>query len=470
MKEYDVIVIGAGEGKGIAFRAAEKGLKTAIIDKGTYKDYIGGTCLTVGCIPTKMLAYPADVVVETERAERLGIDLKIKKIDFTGIMERMRAYRKKIIDYVKDALKNTENLDFYMAETHFTGEYTLNVNGEELRGKKIFIATGSRPSIPPLKGLNEIDYLTNESALELTEMPKSLIILGGGYVAVEFAHFFAAMGTKVTLIEVIDRLAAFEEPEIAELLKEELSKRMDIFLGTEALEFKKKGKRYSVKLRDKKSGREWEITAEKVMVATGRKSNADLLKPENTGVELDEKKYIKINEYLETSKENIWCIGDATGKQMFTHAADKEAKIAWHNANIMNNNLNKQKMDFFAVPHAIYSYPQIASIGLTEAEAKKDHDILVGKAKYSDTGRGAAMMEEKGFAKAVVEKDSRKILGFHIIGPEAPVLLQEVANVVAERGAVEDITEKMHTFPSLPDLVVEVLSRLEPVTAPAMVS
>jgi len=466
MKEYDVIVIGSGEGgKGIAFKSAENGLKTALIEKGIFRGYIGGTCLTVGCVPTKALIVTADMVMEAERARRLGIQLEIKKIDFREIMERMRASRQKVMDYLSGEFRKTPNLDFYTAEAHFTGEYTLDVDGEGLRGEKIIIATGARPAIPPVKGLADIEYLTNETALELTEKPKSMIILGGGYIAVEFAHFFAAMGTKVTIVEIADRLIGYTEPEISETLRNELSRRMEILLDTEAAEFRRKGKRYGLKVKDKRSGKESEIQVEKVLVAAGRISNADLLKPENTGVKIDEKKFIKIDDYLRTRKENIWAIGDATGRQMFTHAADKEAEVLWRNLNGEN-----VKMNFEAVPNAVFTYPQIASVGLTEAQAQKEHEILVGKAMYSHTARGKAMLEETGFAKCIAEKATRKILGFHIIGPEASTLIQEVVNVFAEGGTADDILDKMHVFPAMPDIITETLSRLEPVPAPALVS
>jgi dihydrolipoamide dehydrogenase len=192
-------------------------------------------------------------------------------------------------------------------------------------------------------------------------------------------------------------------------------------------------------------------------VATGRKSNADLLTVANTGVGTDERNFIRVNDYLETDKKNIWALGDAIGKQMFTHAGDREAEIAWHNA----THRKKMKMDFGIVPHAVFTYPEIASIGLTEEQARKDYRVMVGKAKYSDTVKGTAIGEEEGFAKAIVEKKTKRILGFHIIGPGASVLIQEVANAVANRSDVTYITGSMHIFPALSDLVTEALDNLE---------
>jgi dihydrolipoamide dehydrogenase len=167
--------------------------------------------------------------------------------------------------------------------------------------------------------------------------------------------------------------------------------------------------------------------------------------------------FIKVNHYLETNKRNIWALGDAIGKQMFTHSGDKEAELAWHNA----TQENKMKMDFQLVPHAIFTYPQIASVGLTEEQARRDYKILIGRAKYSDIVKGEAMMEEEGFAKAIVEKGTERILGFHIIGPEASTLIQEVVNAMLNKVTIKSIINSMHIFPALSELIPEALNHLE---------
>jgi dihydrolipoamide dehydrogenase len=182
-----------------------------------------------------------------------------------------------------------------------------------------------------------------------------------------------------------------------------------------------------------------------------------LLEVQKTGVETDEAHFIKVNDYLQTSQKKIWAIGDAIGRQMFTHAGDKQAELAWDNA----TKEEKTRMDFDTVPHAVFSQPQIASVGLTEKQARKYHEILVGKAHYSDTVKGEAMVEKEGFAKAIVEKGTDRILGFHIIGPEASVLIQEVVNAMARKESLKSITDSMHIFPALSGLILETLDRLE---------
>jgi dihydrolipoamide dehydrogenase len=211
-------------------------------------------------------------------------------------------------------------------------------------------------------------------------------------------------------------------------------------------------------MKRKQAGKK-EFTARHVLVAMGRRSNADVLKVEKTGVEVDKRGFIKVNEYMETNQKNIFAVGDSNGQQMFTHVANAEAALAAHNA--MHS--PRMKMDYNAAPHAVYSHPQIASVGLTEKSARKTHQVLVGKARYSNVAQGEAMLEENGFAKAIVEAKTEKILGFHIIGPYAPILIQEVINVMAGKGNVNHLQTGLHIHPALPELIIKTLNNLEEV-------
>ena len=457
MKKYNVIVIGSGCGINIVDEALAHGLSVALVDKGP----LGGTCANLGCIPSKMLIFAADTVAEIQEAKKLGIEAAIRNINFNFIMERMRKAIRESQKHMKQELSHTKNLDFYEGEGHFVRDYTIEVTGERIKGDRVFIASGSRPLIPPIKGLESLDYLTNETVLQLKERPDSLIIIGGGYIAVEYGHFFAAMGTKVTILEMADRLVLAEEPEISEILKKELSRRMDVYTGVQAQELKSNGHDVTVVVNDLKGGGHREFTARRILVAVGRRSNADLLKVENTGVEVDKRGFIKVDEYLETTKKNIFAVGDANGQQMFTHVANAEASLAADNA----IHGSKIKMDYSAAPHAVYSHHQIASVGMTEEAARKAHKVLVGKAKYSDVAQGEAMIEENGFAKAVVEADTGKILGFHIIGPYAPILIQEVINAMASGGGTDQIQAGMHIHPAITELIPQVLSNLKNTTS-----
>jgi len=452
MKKYDVIVIGSGCGMNIVEEALSHDLSVALVDRGP----LGGTCANLGCIPSKMLIFAADRIAEIQEARKLGIEADIENINFNFIMERMRKSVRENREHMKQGIVDTRNLSLYEGEGHFINDYTVEVNGEEIKGDKVFIASGSSPLVPPIKGLNDVHFLTNETVLQLKERPESILIVGGGYIAVEYGHFFAAMGTKVTILEMADRLVLAEEPEIAEVLKKVLSRRIDVYTGVRAEEVKGNECDVTVMATDAKSGVKKEFKAQKILVAVGRRSNAGLLRVENTGVEVDKRGFIKVNEYLETTKNKIFAVGDANGQQMFTHVANMEASL------VADNTLHggKTKVDYSAAPHAVYSRPQIASVGLTEETARKAYKVLVGRAKYSEVAKGEAMMEETGFAKAVVEADTGKILGFHIIGPYAPILIQEVINAMASGGGINQIHASMHIHPAISELIPNVLAKL----------
>jgi dihydrolipoamide dehydrogenase len=455
MKKFDVIVIGSGSGGEIVESALSHNFSVAWVDKGP----LGGTCLNVGCIPSKMLIYPADRIVEIQDAKKLGIKADINEVDFNLIMKHMREPIIESHEHMEKGLHNIDNFTYYKGIGHFISDYTIKINDEQIQGDKIFIGSGARPLIPPIKGVEDIDYLTNENVFDLTNKPESISIIGGGYIAVEFAHFFAAMGTKVTVFQRGDRLITPSEPEISDLLLKQMKKRMDILTNIEVFELRKEGIGCTVIGKNKITGEETKVNSEKVLIAIGRKSNADLLKVENTGVKTDERGYISVNEYLETSKKNIWAFGDAIGKYMFKHVANEEAIVVWNNA----VHDKKTKMDYSAVPYAAFTYPQIAAVGLTERQAKENHNILVGKAMYSDVAKGEAMMELEGFSKAIVDKETGKILGFHIIGPYAPILIQEVINAMALGGQIGFIGQGMHIHPALSELILRTFGNLKEV-------
>ena len=250
VEEYDVIVIGSGSGASIVEAYLYQGAKVAQVDRGP----LGGTCLNVGCIPSKMLIFAADRVMEVQQSSKLGVQAEVKSIDFGAIMERMRSTVDSTRSHIKEAIGQTKALDFYEEEGRFVDDYTLHVGGKKIRGQKIFIASGARPFIPPIKGIDEVEYLTNESVFQLRQRPESLIIVGGGYIGAEFAHFFAAMGSRVTLVGRNPRLVPDEEPEISELLKQKMAQRMDIRTNAEVVEVKKQEKGYLVIAEEGDSG------------------------------------------------------------------------------------------------------------------------------------------------------------------------------------------------------------------------
>lgn len=456
MREYDVIVIGSGAGGLVVEQAMAQGLRVAWVDKGP----LGGTCLNVGCIPSKTVIFSADRIMEIREAEKLGVKAEIREIDFAGIMERTRRSIQREREQIRDGINDTRELDFYEDQGHFVGNHTMDVGGLKIKGQKIFIASGARPLIPSVDGLKTMDYLTNDTVFDLEEKPDSLLIVGGGYIAVEFGHFFSAMGTKVTIVQRGDRLVKEEEPEISDLLKSEMQKRMEVHTGTEVVKAFQEGGLCKVIGKEKEKGTTREFTGERLLICVGRTSNADLLEVKKTGVDTDKRGYIRVNDYLETSKKRIWAFGDAIGKKMFRHSANQEAILAWRNS----INRDKGSIDYMSVPHAVFSYPEIASVGLREGEAKQQYEgVMVGSAGYRDVARGEAMMEGGTFAKMILQNGTGKILGCHIVGPHASILIQEVVNAMASGGNLSPIITGMHIHPALTELIHATLRSLHEV-------
>jgi dihydrolipoamide dehydrogenase len=454
MEKFDVLVIGAGSGMIVASNAVADGLKTAVVESGP----MGGTCVNRGCIPSKMLIYPADVATIIQESENVNVNATINSINFEKIMNRMHQFVNEDSQHQAASVDATPNLTWFKSVGEFTSDYTMKVGNQLIKADKIFIVSGARPSIPNIKGLENVNYLTSDTILELEKTPKRMVIIGGGYIAAEYSHFFSNMGTQITIAQRSSRLSPDEEPEISDLLKEEMEKRMVIFTNYEAVEIEEKKGIKTVKALNRVDGTWKEFSAEALLVAVGRTPNSDLLKPEKTGVELDERGYVKVNEYLQTGKKNIWAFGDAIGKQMFKHVANYEAEIAWHNA----VHDHKVRIDYSAAPHAVFTHPQVASVGLKEAEAKqKGYKILVGKAFYKDTAMGAAMGEPKGFVKVIVERETGKILGGHIIGPFASSLIQEIVNAMASGDKTFlPIIRAMHIHPALSEVVQKAFGNL----------
>lgn len=453
MKKFDVVVLGSGCGLEIAERASMLGRSVALVEP----ELLGGTCVNLGCIPSKRLIAPADMIVEQERAARLGVTTRIEHIDFSSIMIRMRASRAESQAHLEHSLSHMESVTRYQVAASYREPGVLGVGDEAIRGSQVFIAVGARPLIPSIEGLADVDYLTNDSVLELSERPESLIIVGGGYIAVEYCHFFAAMGTRVTVLEMADRLVSSEEPEISAVLQDELSKRARIMTGTEVKSVTHT--RQGVQVTAHANGTRHDSTyeAERILIAVGRKSNADLLQVDKAGIRTDARGFVEVDEHMRTNVVGVYAVGDINGKSMFRHSANVQALVAAANA----FDGQDVEMDYHAVPHAVYSYPQIASVGLTEEAARvAGYDIAVTQTPYSSVAKGEAIAEEVGFTKCIVDRPSEKILGFHIIGPYAPVLIQEVVNAMQSGGHVDEIARAIHIHPAMSELIPSSLEYL----------
>jgi dihydrolipoamide dehydrogenase len=458
VKKYDLIVIGTGAGMNVAANATAQGHRVAIVDSGP----LGGTCLNRGCIPSKVLLYPADVIRTLQEASRIGVHATLDRVDYDLIVERMW---KTVLDgrhEMERGVALSDEIDFYNDVGSFVSDYTLQVGGKRIHSKRIVIASGARPTVPPIEGLNETGYLTSATLFDLTEPPKSLIIVGGGTIAVEFAHFFSAIGTQVTLVGRNPKLLPREEPEISALLQREMSRYMQIHTNHEALQARTIDGQKTITARDRETGQAHTFYGHEILLAAGRRSNADLLKPERTGVETDERGWIVVDPYLQTTKPGIWAMGDAINHHQYRHTANYHASLVWQNA----FRGHQVALDEHAVPHAVFTHPQVASAGLTQAQAEQDYDILVGIKPYTDTAKGYAMGQEDAFFKVVVENGTGRILGAHAIGPHAAMLVQQLVYVMhADEGTYLPLARAQTIHPALSEVVVGALGNLQPVGA-----
>lgn len=462
VKEYDAIVLGSGSAMEIVNEMEQEtpGIRVAVIDK----DEPGGICLTRGCIPSKILLYPAEMVRTVERASEFGISVDLKNVDFHAVMERMRKLIQLEIDAMKRGLTHTKNLDYYNSVAEFIAPYTMKVGKETIRSQMIFLCTGSKPLIPPIEGLEKVKYHTSDTVLKMDSLPRSVAVVGGGYIAAEYGHFFSAMGSKVTIIGRNRQFIPEEEPEVSALAKRELQKHMTIFSNHEvrSVENTSDGRKRLVAI-NRESGKEVEVAAEEILIASGRESNTVILHPERAGIRTDEKGWIVVDEFLETSQPNVWAFGDADGRYLFKHVANYEALLVYYNA----VQKKRVKVDYHAVPHAVFTYPEIASVGLKEAEAIEKYgkaNLLIGIQRYEDTAKGLAMALKDFFIKVITESTTTKILGAHIIGPYASVLIQEIIDLMyTSTQSAQPILEGMHIHPSLSEVVQRAVASSVPV-------
>jgi mycothione reductase len=461
MKAYDLISIGTGSAMNIVDAMIQENskMKVAVIDK----DEPGGICLTRGCIPSKMLLYPAELVRTIEKAREFGIDVDIRKISFEAVMERMRILINKDINMIRQGLSRSNNIDYYPSVAEFVDPYTLRIGDETITSKMIFLCTGSEPIIPPIKELEKVGYLTSDTVLKLNQLPQSIAIVGGGYIAAEYGHFFSAMGSKVTIIGRNPQFLKQEEPEVSTLAKRELAKHMTILTNHEVreAEITPMGKKRLIAI-NRENGEMTATTADEILIATGRSPNTDVLHPERGGIKTDDRGWIVVDEYLETSQPNVWAFGDANGSHLFKHVGNYESIVVYHNAVLKK----KMKVDYHAIPHAVFTYPEIGSVGLREKEAIEKHgrnNVLVGMYRYENTAKGEAMNLKDYFVKVIVKKETMKIMGAHIIGPYASILIQEIINLMytAEQSA-EPIINGMYIHPALNEVVQRAFNSLMP--------
>ncbi|HVC35970.1 MAG TPA: dihydrolipoyl dehydrogenase [Candidatus Dormibacteraeota bacterium] len=439
LKTYDLIVIGAGTGLEIASFASQSNLRVALVDSGP----LGGTCLNRGCIPSKMLIHAADVIETIKSSNKFGIKSQVKSIDFDGLVKRVSDYVDHESKEIEDSISKSKNIDFYNTNAEFVKDKVLKVGVDHITAEKIFIVSGSRPVIPPIPGLNDIKYLTSKETLRIGHKPKKLVIVGGGYIAAELGHFYNAMGTAVTLIVRSNKLLENEDKEISEWFTNEFNNKVKIIFNSEVELLSSSGKSINVKLK----GRKEKIITDQLLVATGMSPNTDTLKVELTGVKLDDRGYIKVTKEFKTNVEGIWAFGDVIGIMPFKHTANEQVGSVIRNAFYDMH----ETIDYHTIPHAVFSSPQVAGVGYTEQYLQENSiKYRVGKYELKNTAMGGAL-QENGLVKLLVDEKG-KILGGHIVGPQASVLIQEIV-IAMKIGDIKSISSAVHVHPALSEWV-----------------
>jgi mycothione reductase len=494
LQKFDLVVIGSGSGLDVASAAYQHGLRVAVIEKGK----MGGTCLNRGCIPSKLLIHSADVAETIKSAHVFGLKVDGFSVDFHSIVEQVNETVDLQSEKIRRSFEGRENPKLFANECKFVGEKIISIepggnsshhnsssgNGYNetimITADKILIATGTRPRIPEIDGLEKSGYITSDEALRLNKQPKVLTIIGGGYIACELAHFFGALGTKINIIQTREVLIPDEDEEISKKFTEIFSKKYNVYLGYETMFVSKENNKNNNNNSSKfhviaknASGKQIQLDSDELLIVAGRIPNSDRLDLEKTGVKINKKGFIITDRYLETDVKGIFALGDAIGRYLFKHSANYEAQYAFYNI------LHPDRMipiSYYAMPHAIFSSPQVAGVGFTEQElAKKQQrnnkqndnknntkniiDYRKSVYHYIDTAMGLAIKDHDGFVKFLIGKKDGKILGCHIIGSQASILIHEV--LVAMRGytddngdgTIENITKSIHIHPALSEVV-----------------
>ena len=453
MRTFDLIVIGSGSGLEVSSDVANRGQSVAVIESGPF----GGTCLNRGCIPSKMLIHSADVAETIRRARLFGIEAELRAVDWKFIIDRASNEVDGDARSIEQGNREHPNITVFKGTGRFFAHKTLVVNGEELTAETIVIAAGTRPRIPDIDGIDEVTYLTSDEALRLPSQPRRLVIVGGGYIAGELAHFYGALGTEVTIVHRRPVLLREEDHDVSERFTEVYKARFDLRLDATVQQVRQEGADIRVDITA--GGTPGSLSADALLLATGRIPNSDELAVERTGVRVDDRGFIEADEYLETNVPGIWTLGDIAGRYQLKHSANLEAAYVGYN---IQHPAEKVAVDYHAMPHAIFASPQVGAVGLTEREARANgRPYAVGKYEYANTAYGSSIEDKDGFVKVLADPESEEILGCHILGTDASILIQEVANAMRIRATTSAITQSIYVHPALPEVVQRAFGAIE---------
>ncbi len=441
-KQYDLVILGGGNSVTIAIAAGKQGLRTAVIEEGP----LGGTCPNRGCIPSKLLIGYADRANAVRDAGRFHISAELGPIDGRALLAETFGATRKTDGKIAGALN--ENVDLYRARGRFVGERTLEADGVQMRGERVVIATGGRPRLVDAPGLAGTPYWTSRDVFEMEDLPRSIVIVGGGYIGCELAHFFDGVGVETTVLNRTDTLLAREDEQIRAVFKEGFTARVNTILSCNVSSVSHDGSQFSVRI-EEAGGSTRELSCEALLMAVGRVPNTGDIGLEAAGVDTDEAGFIRTSAAFVTSAEGVYAIGDVIGGHQFTHSAALEAQ---HLEKFL---LRAQggDLDYGPMPHAVFSSPEIAGVGATEQELRAaGTEYHAAALPYTTAAKGRAIKEEHGLCKFLVAP-SGEILGFHVVGEHASVLIHEVIPVMKWRNRIDSLTDIIHIHPSLSEVV-----------------
>jgi dihydrolipoamide dehydrogenase len=458
MEQVDFLVIGSGSGLDVANAAVQRGQSVAVVEKGS----LGGTCLNRGCIPSKLLLYHADVLETVERAGEFHIDAEVTDVDFADIVREVNEEVQADSESIRRGLRSSSQHTLFEGEGRFVDERTVEISGGEddgvrVRADTVLIAAGTRPAIPDIDGIESVDYLTSTEALQLETPPEHLVVVGGGYIAAELGHFFGTFGSDVTIIGRRPNLLPEADAEVAAAFTERYAERFTVHTGHAATSVSESDGQVTVEAHPYEygdgggivDGDAVTVTGDELLVAAGRTPNTDTLDLDAACVETDDRGFVETDEYLRTTADGVWALGDIVGKYLLKHSANHEAQAVARN--LFGEEL--QPVDYTAMPFAVFASPEVAGVGAHESELKEaGREYATRTYRYDQTARGDAMKAD-GFLKAIIGLDG-EILGCHIIGPDASTLVQEVVVAMkAGSGTVQDIRESVHIHPALSEVV-----------------
>ncbi|PCI25800.1 dihydrolipoamide dehydrogenase [Candidatus Peregrinibacteria bacterium] len=450
MKQYDAIIIGGGGG--LKLRPITMlGKKVAIIEK----EDLGGTCLNRGCIPSKMLIYPADFLTHIKEDLPHHFSKMSGEItsDFSALVTDLNKTVQADSAGIHANYEKNDTFDFYHGEAKFIENKIIEVNGEQITAEKIFVATGTRPSVPNIEGLEGTPYMTSRELLQKNELPKKMIVFGGGYIAVELGHAFGAFGTDVHFL-VRSSMIKAEDKEIQKIFMDDFAKRYNVHFKVAPKKVEYKNEVFYVTCEDE-DGKTFIMESDALFVATGVRPNSDDLGLENTDIVLDEKGFIQTNEYLETAVEGVYALGDVRGKHLFRHAVNYEGEYLLRTLYVEQV---REPLDYGPMPHAIFTYPQIAGVGVTEqelqAEGKQEGvDYVIGTNEYKKSAYGMAMKPSIGLVKIIVNKKDRKIIGCHIIGADSATFLHMMIAYMKMNATIDHVVDTIFIHPAFPEIM-----------------